>query len=79
MKTRSRDQGRTAGVGSVRRPSPGFDGGTETEAKAKAQGARSDHEMLALHKGPGAGRCQDWGQLGAFPANVPQSTDLTLF
>jgi hypothetical protein len=33
MKTRSRDEGRTAGVGSVKRPSPGFGAMGETRRK----------------------------------------------
>ena len=35
MKTRSRDQGRTAGVGSVKRPSPEFGAMGETRRKRK--------------------------------------------
>src|SRR5215472_258918 len=46
----------------------------------RAQGRTA--EWLALHKGPGAGRRQGWGQLGgergSVPANAPRSTDLTL-
>ena len=50
MKTRSRDHDRTAGVGSVKRPSPGFMG----ETRRLRASARNEMSCVATAMSPGA-------------------------
>jgi len=47
MKTRSRDQGRTAGIGSVKRPSPGFGAMGETRRKRTISSFLADFGIVA--------------------------------
>jgi len=48
MKTRSRDQGRTAGVGSVKRTSPGFGAMGEKRRKGSLAGAQPKRQPWSL-------------------------------